>query len=172
MYRFTICFIRRGDELLLLNRVKAPQMGRWNGIGGKFEPGETPEACVIREVWEEAGILLEEPSLAGTVTWVTPGETSGMYVFVSELRPETDYPAPRAVAEGIIAWKPLDWALDPGNEGMAENIRDFLPCMLAGECWDHRYRFDEQNRMIGYSRLPLAKEEPAAAAEAVYSEMT
>lgn len=37
MYQYTLCFIERGDAILLLNRQKAPWMGCWNGVGGKIE---------------------------------------------------------------------------------------------------------------------------------------
>ena len=39
--------------------------GKWNGLGGKFEPGETPEECVIREVIEESGLFIQNPKLCG-----------------------------------------------------------------------------------------------------------
>lgn len=31
--KYTICFIKRGDEILLLNREKSSWMGSWNGVG-------------------------------------------------------------------------------------------------------------------------------------------
>jgi 8-oxo-dGTP diphosphatase len=39
--------------------------GKWNGLGGKFEPGESPEECVIREVLEESGLCIRNPKLHG-----------------------------------------------------------------------------------------------------------
>ena len=39
--------------------------GKWNGLGGKFEAGETPEECVIREVHEESGLSIRNPKLCG-----------------------------------------------------------------------------------------------------------
>lgn len=39
MLKYTLCLIRNDDQLLLLNRVKKPQMGMWNGVGGKIEVG-------------------------------------------------------------------------------------------------------------------------------------
>jgi 8-oxo-dGTP diphosphatase len=60
MLKYTICFIKRKDEILLLNRNKKPNMGLWNGVGGKIETGETPFEGIIRETWEETGLLLKE----------------------------------------------------------------------------------------------------------------
>lgn len=39
--------------------------GKWNGLGGKFEPGESPEECVRREVLEESGLCIRDPKLHG-----------------------------------------------------------------------------------------------------------
>jgi len=39
--------------------------GKWNGLGGKFEAGETPEECVKREVAEEMGLFIRNPHLHG-----------------------------------------------------------------------------------------------------------
>ena len=39
--------------------------GKWNGLGGKFEVGETPEECVIREVLEESGLSIQNPKFCG-----------------------------------------------------------------------------------------------------------
>ena len=58
MYKYTICFIRKGNEILLLNRNKKPNMGMWNGVGGKIEENETPYKGIIRETLEETGIEL------------------------------------------------------------------------------------------------------------------
>ena len=50
--KYTLCFIRRGDEILMLNREKPSWMGMWNGVGGRMEANETPKECILREVWE------------------------------------------------------------------------------------------------------------------------
>ncbi|RKN84914.1 NUDIX hydrolase [Paenibacillus ginsengarvi] len=155
MYKYTLCFIRRNNELLLLNRLKRPNMGRWNGIGGKFEPGETPFECVVRETREETGIVLDQAKLAGTVTWITNKTTSGMYVFIADVPASFVFETPVKVDEGILDWKRLDWILHPDNGGMADNVAQFLPTMLSGDLYDHRYTFDENERIIGYTAVPL-----------------
>ena len=44
--------------------------GKWNGLGGKFEAGETPEECVIREVLEESGLSIQNPKFKGNDWYV------------------------------------------------------------------------------------------------------
>ena len=57
---------------------------KWLGIGGKFEEGESPEECIVREVMEETGLKLNSYQLRTIVTYVsTDWETEYMYVFTS-----------------------------------------------------------------------------------------
>ena len=61
MKRTTLCYIERDGCWLMLHRTKKKDDGnhdKWIGVGGHIEPGETPEACVLREVQEETGLRL------------------------------------------------------------------------------------------------------------------
>ena len=52
-------------RVLLAQRPEGKQLaGLWEFPGGKVEPGETPEQCIIRELQEEIGIETEIPCLA------------------------------------------------------------------------------------------------------------
>jgi 8-oxo-dGTP diphosphatase len=80
----TLCYLKRDGHTLMVHRNKKADdihAGKWNGLGGKFEPGETPEECVIREVREESGLETVEPRLHGLVMF--PGfKGNDWYVFV------------------------------------------------------------------------------------------
>lgn len=68
----TICYIDNGHQLLLLHRNKKKNdihEGKWISVGGKFEPGETPEECAKREILEETGLVVEKMSLCGFITF-------------------------------------------------------------------------------------------------------
>jgi len=68
----TLCYVERGDEYLMLHRVKKENdvnKDKWIGIGGHFEAGESPEECIRREAMEEAGITLERLRFRGIVTF-------------------------------------------------------------------------------------------------------
>ena len=68
----TICYIDNGHSLLLLHRNKKPNdvhEGKWIGVGGKLEAGESPEECVIREAKEETGLTLHQPQLVGIIVF-------------------------------------------------------------------------------------------------------
>ncbi|NRS46855.1 MULTISPECIES: 8-oxo-dGTP diphosphatase [Brevibacillus] len=159
MYRYTICFLKHRNGILMLNRNKSPLMGLWNGVGGKLEHGETPLDSVLREVREETGILLETACYKGIVSWRVDGvETGGMYAFLAHL-PE-DYErsqTPQVVEEGILDWKELAWVLDPDNAGVPENLPTFLPYMLEeDEPCQHIFTY-ENSLVVNYETASLPK---------------
>ncbi|MGB9664821.1 MAG: NUDIX hydrolase [Ignavibacteria bacterium] len=81
----TLCYVFDGNRVLMINRNKRENdmhLGKWNGLGGKFNPGETPEECVIREVYEESGLLIKNPILKGFLTFPAFDDEEDWYVFV------------------------------------------------------------------------------------------
>ncbi|MUG70412.1 NUDIX hydrolase [Paenibacillus validus] len=157
MLAYNICFIRRSDEILLLNRNKPSWMGRWNGVGGKVENGETPRASVLREVYEETGIRLDTVRFKGIVTWLVDGRHyGGMYLYTAELEAAYPYETPIKTEEGILDWKKIEWILDPNNEGVASNLPRFIPLMLQEDgCYDHHCLF-MNGAMTGVVSRPIA----------------
>jgi len=161
MLKYTICFIQCGDELLLLNRIKSPNMGLWNGIGGKLEPPETPQQGIVREIEEETGIHIDPNFVqdAGIVRWISEHEQSGMYVFYCEV-PTKEVVTPKAVDEGILMWKSLSWVLHKDNAGVVDNIRHFLPSLLQKAfSMEHIFNYNAQDELVGYEARPLNVEQ-------------
>ena len=67
----TLCYLRDNGKTLMLHRVKKENdmhHDKWVGLGGKIEPGETPEECIIREVKEESGFTIKNPVYKGIFT--------------------------------------------------------------------------------------------------------
>ncbi len=70
----TLCYIEKEDSYLMLHRVKKEKdvnKDKWIGVGGHFEDGESPEECLLREVWEETGLQLTSFRLRGIITFAT-----------------------------------------------------------------------------------------------------
>ena len=101
----TLCYLRKGGKTLMLHRVRKPDdihEGKWNGLGGKFEPGESPEECVKREILEEAGLRLKNPVLKGVLTFPCFAKGEDWYVFVFTASEFTGRLADSD--EGDLAW--------------------------------------------------------------------
>ena len=79
----TLCYIEKDGAYLMLHRIKKKNdenEGKWIGIGGKFEPGESPEECLLREVREETGLTLTRFRYRGIVTFVSDLFPAGEYM--------------------------------------------------------------------------------------------
>ncbi|WP_181351307.1 8-oxo-dGTP diphosphatase [Thalassobacillus sp. CUG 92003] len=143
MYQQTLCFLKRNDEILMLNRDASPTQGLWNGVGGKMEGDETPLDCVIREVEEETGIVISSNRAIykGIISWeVDEKYYGGMYAFLVNLPMNFAYSTPKRVKEGILDWKKVSWLLTGENLGVGEMIPHFLPVLLENTlCMDHKY---------------------------------
>lgn len=69
----TLCYVERDGQYLMLYRNKKQNDingGKYIGIGGHLEHGETPDECIIREAYEETGLKLHNPRLRGLITFV------------------------------------------------------------------------------------------------------
>ena len=89
MKNTTLCYITRGDQVLMLHRVKKKNdinKDKWIGIGGKFEGEESPDECLLREAKEETGLTLTSWRCRGVVTFLTEnkGEGEFMYLFTAD----------------------------------------------------------------------------------------
>jgi 8-oxo-dGTP diphosphatase len=81
----TLCYVRKDGKTLMVHRNKKPNdmhMGKWNGLGGKLEPGESPEACCIREMYEETGLRVQNPIFKGMITFPAFDTIDDWYTFL------------------------------------------------------------------------------------------
>ena len=88
MHNSTLCYLLRGNDVLMLHRVKKKNdinHDKWIGIGGKFEFEESPDECLLREAKEETGLSLTSWRCRGIVTFLTEGgEGEYMYLFTAD----------------------------------------------------------------------------------------
>ena len=104
MKNTTLCYLLQGDQVLLLHRVKKENdlnHDKWIGIGGKFEEGESPEECLLREAWEETGLTLTDYRYRGIVTFVS-NEWEGEYMHLYTATGWTG--ALKECNEGVLEW--------------------------------------------------------------------
>lgn len=107
----TLCYIRdtKKDQFLMLYRnAKKNDLneGKWVGTGGKFQPGESPDECMLREVKEETGLTLTEYAFKGVITFLSD-KWEDEYMFLYE---GTGYEGEMAeyCREGSFSWIDAD----------------------------------------------------------------
>lgn len=128
----TICYVDNGEALLLLHRNKKENdvhAGKWIGVGGKFEAGESPEECAKREIFEETGLTATKLELKGVITFpeFTPGNDWYTYVFRV---PGFEGQVTENCPEGELEWVPYDQVL---SKPTWEGDLTFLSWILEGK---------------------------------------
>ncbi|MEO8355087.1 MAG: 8-oxo-dGTP diphosphatase [Chloroflexota bacterium] len=150
----TLCYLKRDGCTLMLHRNKKPNdihEGKWNGLGGKFEAGETPEECIKREVQEEAGLVIEHPRLHGLLMFPN-FKGNDWYVFVFTT---TEFSGEMIESpEGTLAW-----IKDDELKGLSlwESDHIFFPWIENGKFFSARFEY-EGDVMKGYEvTFPLTE---------------
>ena len=155
LLKYTICFIKQGEQILMLNREKSPNMGMWNGVGGKIEDRETHLQSVIRETFEETGIQIIDPTYAGEVIWISNRGNGGMYAYLVDFPINKKLEVPLITIEGILNWKNINWILDDMNNGVVSNLKYYLPAILEGN-HNLKHQFVYENGVIlDYKKIKI-----------------
>lgn len=134
----TLCYLEKDGMYLMMYRNKKAEdinQGKWIGIGGKVEEGETPEECLLREVKEETGFLLTRYRYRGLVTFVSEGqETEYMHLFTA-----TQWEGvPIECVEGTLQWVRKEevfqlelWEGDPIFFRLLEERKEYFSLKLC-----------------------------------------
>lgn len=87
MKNTSLCYIEKNGKYLMLHRTKKENdenRDKWIGIGGKFEDGESPEECMLREVYEETGLKITDYKFRAVITFVNDiYQTEYMHLFTA-----------------------------------------------------------------------------------------
>ena len=135
----TLCYVKHNGRTLMVYRNKKPNdihEGKWNGLGGKFEAGETPEECVLREIFEESGLTVQDPKLCGLLMF-PHFRGNDWYVFVFTANDFTgeliDSP------EGKLEWIPDEKIL---GLNLWESDHIFMPWMQEETFFSAKFEYD------------------------------
>ncbi len=134
----TLVYVKRDGHTLMLHRVKKANdihEGKWNGLGGKLEPGESPEQCAIREVREESGLEIRSLKLHGLLVFADfKGDDWYVWVFSAD-----DFSGELIdSAEGNLKWIP-DPQLPALNLWPSDLI--FFPWLEQPRYFQARFQF-------------------------------
>ncbi|MCQ2574093.1 MAG: 8-oxo-dGTP diphosphatase [Treponema sp.] len=112
MINTTLCYIEKDASYLMLHRVKKQNdlnKDKWIGIGGKFEEGESPEECILREALEETGLTLNKAEYRGIVTFVSDDSEHGRITEFMHIFWCGDFSGDLKVCdEGNLEWVPKE----------------------------------------------------------------
>lgn len=151
MVETTLCYIEQDGKYLMLFRNKKKNdinEGKWVGIGGKFEAGETDDQCLLREVFEETGLTLTEYKKRGIVDFtLNAGFSERMHLYTATAFRGT---LAEVCNEGELRWVEKEKVSDlPRWEG----DKIFMEKLLKGEN-DFYLRLDyEGDKLINVSEV-------------------
>ena len=139
----TLCYVinKKSNSTLMIHRVKKENdyhQGKWNGLGGKFESGESPEECAIREIKEESGLNVKSVTMKGFITFPMFDGKEDWYVF---LFVTDDFEGELIDSnEGDLAWIP--------NEKLTEiNLWDgdkiFIPWLFKDKFFSAKFNYKD-----------------------------
>ena len=160
----TMCYLDRDGKRLMLHRTKKHNdfnEGKWLGIGGHFEAGESPEDCILREFREETGLTLTSFRFRAIITFLDGnGYTEYMHLFTADAFEGT----PIECTEGDLVWVPIDevptlslWEGDLIFLRLLKERDDFFSLKLLYDGSEHLSRAWVDGREI-----PLCAKEAAA----------
>jgi len=154
----TLCYIEKDDSYLMLHRIKKENdlnKDKWIGVGGKFEEGETPEECLLREVKEETGLTLSSYRLRGVITFISD-EWGSEYMFLytaDEYEGELSKERMDACAEGELLWVPKS---EIENLHLWEGDKIFLRLLQTEErFFSLKLRYEGENLVESKCEFPV-----------------
>lgn len=141
----TLCYIEKDSQVLMLHRTKKsidPNGGKWIGVGGKLEQNESPDECIIREVYEETGLHIQ-PQLRGILTFILPKwENELTFLYTSNHFEGTI----KECNEGQLHWIDKDKVLDLN---LWEGDKHFLPKLLeTNDFFTMKLVYDKEDQLL------------------------
>lgn len=108
MRETSLCYIEKDGAYLMMHRVKKQNdlnHDKWIGPGGKFEGNESPEECMLREVYEETGLRLTSYKYRAVITFLSDmWEAEHMHLFTADgFEGEIG-----ECSEGVLEWVPKE----------------------------------------------------------------
>ena len=130
MRNTTLCYITRGNDVLMLHRTKKEHdenRDKWIGVGGKFEDKESPEDCLLREVKEETGLDVKNLKHCGCVHWHNT-ETNDKYIVLFYKTNEYSGELLKSTDEGEVFFTPIE---SINNMPLSPNFDKYLDVFLS-----------------------------------------
>lgn len=141
-YNSTVCYLKKDNKILMIKFAK-----KWGNVyappGGKFEEGETPSECIIREFYEETGLTLINPRLQGISYWKNSSEGI-IFVYTSE-----DYKGNLNMfsEEGKLEWIKLE---DLSSLKQFDQNEKFTKYLFKDNLFESKFLLDDKCKVLKY----------------------
>jgi mutator protein MutT len=144
--RRTLLFLRSGDQILLAMKKRGFGQGKWNGVGGKIEAGETLEDALVRECIEEVGVIPKSWTPVGELDFVQDAETDDpWHMFVYAYVCDEWESEPVETEEMKPKWFHVE---DIPYGDMWDDDEFWLPYVLEGKKVVGEFTFDINDRLL------------------------
>ncbi len=148
----TLCYIERDGCYLMMHRIRKDQdenAGKWIGIGGHLEDGESPDEGMLREIAEETGLPVTDLRLRGILTFILPAWGNELTFLYTARTMESHLPE---CPEGILRWVPVSRVPELT---LWEGDRVFLPLLqTCSRCFSLKLVYDPDGRLLSVHGLP------------------
>ena len=138
----TVCYLKKNNNVLMIKFSK-----KWGQVfappGGKFETGETPLDCIIREYKEETGLTLINPKLQGISYWKDTAEGI-IFVYIAENFEGT---LDETSEEGILEWVKIDDLL---SIKQFDQNKKFTPYLFKDKLFEGKFLLDDKCKVVSY----------------------
>ncbi len=141
--QFTICIIYDINRILLGMKKRGFGEGRWNGFGGKVQPGETIEAAVHRETYEESGLQITQPEKIGVISFSFENDPLILETYVFRTTRYTG--EPQETEEMKPQWFSYETVPYPT---MWPSDRVWLPLVLQGKKFRATFHMRDKNTIL------------------------
>jgi len=145
----TLCYVqdKKTNSTLMIHRVKKENdyhRGKWNGLGGKFESGESPEDCAVREIKEESGLTAKSIRMRGFVTFPLFDGIEDWHVFLFVI---DDYDGKLIDSnEGNLEWIPNEKLTEIN---LWEGDKIFIPWLFEDKFFSAKFIY-ENGKFLDY----------------------
>ncbi len=161
--QLTLLLLHAEGRLLLGMKTRGFGMGKFNGFGGKIEPGETVLQAAVREMREESGLVVSDPSLVGHVLFTfeqKSEEALSVHIFratrvegsLDAGKPESDEMEPQWFPDTAVPYDRM-WLDD----------RHWLPLLLQGRRFRGRFHFRGHEEILSHALEEVREGSPEEA---------
>lgn len=138
----TVCYLKKDNKVLMIKFSK-----KWGQVyappGGKFETGETPLDCILREYYEETGLKLRNPRLQGISYWRDNAEGI-IFIYVAD---DFEGDLKETSEEGCIEWIDVE---NLSNLKQFSQNEKFTPYLFKDKLFEGKFLLDDKCKVLEY----------------------